>query len=251
MKETLKLIQKNFFLFITAIIVDVTFFIAYGFFTAPITNKIIEHAALITNKLSIIMAEQPTGILKHLFDPEIQPITIKLGLLITLMFIVTYIIYCIFQGTSWWITTLITKKGYKYHKYLQGFAKINLYWMLGYIIYKILDVIISVKFVVLQKITENAINIEGKILFAGLLLLGITALFSYPTLKAGTLYRTPLRKSLPILFISAIAYIAIQFIIQYLGKINIHAALITGAILIFTAANYIKIYTAKNVHAHT
>ena len=56
---------------------------------------------------------------------------------------------------------------------------------------------------------------------------------------------------MPILLISAIAYIAIQFIIQYLGKINPHAALIAGAILIFTTANYLKIYTAKNVHAHT
>jgi len=254
MIETLKLIKNNLLLFATAIIVDITFFIAYGFYTARIIDKIIAHATLITNKLSVIMAEQPTGLLKHLFDADIKPITIKLGLLIILLFAITYVIYCIFQGTSWWFTTKIAGKKDTYRDYLLGFARINLIWMAGYIIYKILDFTLSLRFVLLQKIIENTTNTGGKILFAAALLLGITAFFSYPTLKTGTLFKTPLKKSLPILLAGAAFYIAIQILLPQINKINTQAALIIGTALLFTTINFIKIHTTKateNVHTRT
>ncbi|VVB81674.1 Uncharacterised protein [uncultured archaeon] len=251
MIETLKLIRKNLLLFITAIVVDVTFFIAYGFYTAKIGEKITAYATLIINKLSIIMAEQPTGLLKHLFDAEIKPLTINLGLLVIIFFATTYILYCIFQGTSWWFITKINEKKDRYHNYLLGFARINLIWMAGYIIYKILDVIISVRYALMQKIAENATNTGGKILFAAALLLGITAFFSYPTLKPGTLFRTPLKTSILILIIGVAFYIAIQLMLPQINKINAQAALIIGTIILFTGINLVKVYTTRATNVHT
>ena len=254
MKETLKLILRNKLMFITAIAVDIAFFIAYGFYTGPVSSKLISYAALITKELSIIMAKQPTGLLKHLWTPEIRPLTVNLALLIIIFFAITYLIYNIFQGTNWWVITEIAGKKNKYHKYLLGFAKINTIWMAGYVVYKIIDFITAVRYTLVQKIIENTPNTGAKIIFAAALLLGITAFFSYPTLKTGTLFKTPLKKSLPILITAAVFYIAIQILLPQINKINTQAALIIGTALLFIAINFIKIHTTKateNVHTRT
>lgn len=251
MKETIKLILRNKLMFITAIVVDITFFIAYGFYTGPVSAKLISYAALITKELSIIMAEQPTGLLKHLWTPEIRPLTVNLTLLIIIFFAITYLIYNIFQGTNWWVITEIAGKKNKYHKYLIGFAKINLIWLAGYIIYKIVDFITAVKYTLMQKIIEDTPNTGAKIILAAAILLGITAFFSYPILKAGTLFRTPLKTSLPIIITAGVFYIAIQILLPQINKINTQATMIIGTALLFIAINFIKVNTAKNVHART
>lgn len=248
--ETLKLVKSNFILFVTAIIVDVASFIAYGFFTAPINLRIANYAAIIINKLGIIMAEKPTGLLKNLFNPELRPITTKLALLMLISFAVLYLVYCIFQGTSWWITTRISKKEHTYYEYFTKFAKLNLYWMAIFIAYKIIDFLISIRHTITTRVMENAPNIPGKILLAAAILLGITALYSYPTLKLTTLFKTPLKKSIPMLIACAALYIALDLGIKA-AKIDTNTEKIIIAVIIIAIFNIIKIYTARITNVHT
>lgn len=245
--EALKQIKKNTMLFITAAIIDIIFLLAYGFYTAPIKNQILTHAALITSKLAVIMAEKPTGILKQAFAPEIRPYTIKLIIIILILFITTYLVYVISQGTSWWITTRIAGKKHKYHEYMKEFAKINLIWLAFYAAYKILQLIITTRQTIIQKITETT-GTTNNILFGMALLIGITAFFSYPTLKTTTLLKTPLHKTLPIIAIGLGSYLIIQIITTQITNPKI--ALATGIILLFPTIIFTKILTIQNVHTH-
>ena len=164
--SSLFLLKKNAFWLVMAALIDALFFIAWGFFTSPIKEKIVEHSVLIANQLSTIMAGRGTGILAHMFSPELRPMTGKLILLILLLFGVMYIIYNVFQGTSWWMATKIAGKNYTYRHYMLGFAKINLVWLAGYTLYKLLDVVISLRHLIIEKISPGAPNIAGKILLA-------------------------------------------------------------------------------------
>ncbi len=250
--NSLYLLKKNAFWLVMAALSDALFFIAWGFFTSPITDKILEHSVLIANQLSTVMAGQGTGILAHMLGPEIRPMTNKLIMLIIGLFIVMYIIYTVFHGASWWMATKIAGKNYTYRRYMLGFAKVNLLWLAGYALFKLLDVVISLRHLVLEKISPGAPNIAGNMLLIALILFGITAFLSYPLLNIKTLFTTPLKTSAPLVIISASIYLTTQFILNNIGKLNVDAALVAGLILLFPVITLIRVYITRVLsHVHT
>ena len=187
-----------------------------------------------------------------MLGPELRPITAKLTMLIITLFIIMYIIYNTFHGTTWWMATRIAGKNYKYRHYMLGFAKINILWLAFYALYKLLDVIVSVRYIIIEKISPGAPNIAGKIVLALGLFLLITAFISYPLLKKSTLFKTPLKTSIPLIIISGSIYLAIQFILNNISKLNVNAALITGLLLLFPAITLIRVYVTRVIsHVHT
>jgi len=249
------LLKKNPFWLVIASVIDAVFFLAYGFFTTPVSDKIIEHSVLLTNQLSDLLRQTggvPTGLLAKLFGPELWPYTAKLLSIILILFVVIYILYVIFHGSSWWMATHIAGEKEKYGKYMAGFAKINLFWIACLIIYRFLDVIISLRYLLIQKIAPGAPNIAGKVLFAVLLLAVIAAFFSYPFLKIKTLFKTPMRTSIPLIILSTSIYLCAQFILNMIGKANVNAALLAGLIILFPTMNLIRVYATRvlsHVHA--
>ncbi len=251
---SVSLIKKHAFWLVISSLIDALFFLAWGFFTTPVRDKIVEHSVLIANKLSAILAEQEvkTGILSHLLGPQLQPMTGKLILLILLLFAVIYVLYNAFHGTSWWMATNIAEMPQKYREYMLGFARVNLIWITGYILYKFIDVIISLRYVIIQKFSPGAPNIAGKVLLAALVLLGIAAFFSYPRLRAAQLFRTPWRITVSLLVLCASMFLAAQFILNSIGKLNVDAALVAGIIILFPVMNLIRTYAIRVLsHVHT
>ncbi len=252
------LLKKNPFWFVIASIIDALFFLAYGFFTTPVSDKILEHSVLVANQLSEMMRQQgsiPTGLLAKLFEPELWPYTAKLLMLIFTLFVVIYVIYVIFHGSSWWMATHIAGEKWAYRKYLLGFAKINLFWIFCYIIYKFLDVIISLRQVLIQKIAPGAPDIAGKVLFALLVVAFVAAIFSYPLLKIKTLFKTPIKTTLPLLIIcSSLFLIAWQTIpITIFAKTfnKLQLGQLIGLIILFPTMNLIRVYITRVLrHVH-
>jgi hypothetical protein len=254
--DSLYSIKKNPFWLIMASLTDALFFLAWGFFTTPVRDKIVEHSVLVANQLSAIVAEQqgkiPTGILKHLIGPQLWPLTAKLLFLIFLLFIIIYLVYNAFHGTSWWMATNIAGEKWTYRQYVLGFAKINLLWITAFIIYKLLDVILGLRYLIIQKFAPGAPNIAGKMLFAALVLLVLAAFFGYPKLKTKTLFATPLRISIPLIILCTSIYLTAQFILNSIGKLSVDAALIAGLLLLFPTITLIKVYAIKVIsHVHT
>ncbi len=253
--NSLYLIKEQAFWLVMASLTDALFFVAWGFFTTPLKDKIVEHSILLANELSTILAgEMPTGLLGQLMGPQLRPLTWKLITLIGMLFIVIYIIYNIFHGTSWWMATKIAGQKLTYKKYMLGFARVNLIWITGYVLFKLFDVMISMRHLIIQKLAPGTPNIAGKILFIALLLLGISAFVSYPTLRARTIFKTPINITVPLIIISASMFLTTQFILNNIGKINVDAALVIGLILLFPVMNLIRVYATRvlsHVHPHT
>ncbi len=252
--NSLKLIKTNLLLLVVAAITDATFFIAWGFFTTPVKDKLVEHSILLSNKLSSIVAGKPVGLLNHMLGPELSPMTMKLLMLMGMLFLVMYVVYVIFQGTTWWLATQISGQKLKYRQYMLGFAKINLIWLGGYIIYKIFDIALGIRSIVIQALAPGTPNIAGKILLIALIFLGLAAFLSYPKLKAKTIIKTPWKISAPLILLSASIYLTAQFILNNISKINIDAALIAGILILFPTISLIRVYVTRvitNVHTRT
>jgi len=252
--KSLQLIKKNIFWLVMASLVDALFFVAWGLFTTPVKEKIVQHAILLTNQLSPLLAEKQQGILNLMFTPEMQPMTGKLILLMLTLFAVTYIVYTAFHGTSWWMATQIAEKKLNYRQYMLGFARVNLIWITGYLIYKFLDVLFSVRYAIIKQLIPGTPYIAGKVLFVYLLFLGIAAFLSYPLLKATTIFKTPIKVTGPLVILSASMYLATQFILNNIGKASVDVALIVGLVLLFPVMNLIRTYAIRvlsNVHTRT
>ena len=189
-------------------VIDALFFIVYGFFLTPVNDKIIEHSVLIGNQISTMLAKGQTGILLKLFEPELRALTGKLILATLLGFFITYLIYCIFHGTSWHLARKITSSHNSWRHSLLGFAKVNLIWLFLAIIYKFIDVYVSMRFQILKRFVPEAVDIWGGALTV-IAIIGIfAAVISYSkfeTFALFTKYKTavPLALALAVLFLNA------------------------------------------------
>jgi len=253
--SSLSLLKKNAFWLVIAALIDAVFFLAYGFFTGSVSRKISEHAILLSNKLSPLLAEQHAqkGVLELLIGPELRAMTGKLVILVLILFAITYVLYCIFHGTSWWMATKIAEKETSYHTYLIGFAKVNLIWLAGYILFKVLDVFISLRYLLIQKILPNETNTAGYVLFAFLIVLSLAAFFSYPTLKARTLFKTPIKLSVQLVILCAAFFIIAYTLPMTIARL-LHGeqiALIVGLIILFPTIILIKVYATRVLYVHT
>jgi len=241
-KKTVNIIRENKLKFIAIAVIDALFFIAYGFFTQPIQQKLTEYAILISNQISKLLAERPKGIMIYLFEETVKNYTYKLILLLMILFLTTYLVYAIFQGTSWW---LAGKQ--KYRKYFLNFAKINLLWAGIYALYKITDLFIGLRQVVIQKINPGAINISGIILNSIFVFIIMLAFISYPNNKIKQFFTTPLKKTIPLILFSIILYGIAISLIKIISKfIPTTASLLIALAILFPIIAFIKIH-ATNV----
>lgn len=82
-----------------------------------------------------------------LLQEPIKPIFFRVLLLVAVLIISVYIIYCLFQGFSWWqcskIAAQANKKSIKFISYLWEFFKINLFWLILFVFYNILALILD------------------------------------------------------------------------------------------------------------
>jgi len=217
--QTITLIKKNAFLYAIAAIIDALFFFAYGFFTTFISDSITAHSALISNKLSELLAQKKLGILKLLFQDPLRPLTGKLILLILLFFALSFIVYTIFQATSWWIArTIAGKKENRAHFFLT-FVKLNLLWFGLYVFYRLANLFLSLRFLVIKRFEPGAYDLGGVILLGLLAFLVITALLSYATLQRWSFFKLPLRTTLPLITICIVIFLNAQFLTDKLSKL--------------------------------
>jgi hypothetical protein len=254
---SLSLLKQNIWLVVTTILIDAAFLFFYGFLTPFVGNAITAHVVLISNKISQLMAQQKTGMLYLLFTPEVRPLTYKMLLLILIFFVLIYIIYTIFQGTTWWLSRNIAGEKDTYRSYFFKFAKINILWIVLYALYKCLDALAGVRYVIVQKFAPGTPNILGNTLDALFVILVISAIFSYPQLKKSALFRIPVKTSIPAIILSTAILIIARYtpilISYYAGKPLVSDIMtILSIILFFPAIILIRVYLTRVLkHVHT
>lgn len=252
--NSLRLIKKNPFWLVTSAITDALFILALAFFTGPIKEKITEHAVLISNQMSTLMAQEKTGLLKLMFGPELSPMTGKLALIMLMLFAITYLVYSAFQGTAWWMAKNITEQKTPYKEYLLGFAKINLVWIAVYILYKLLGFILALRYKIIQKFSPTSPDIAGNILLILFVIAIIAAYLSYPYLKIKTLFKTPFKITAQLIGLSAVIYLVTDFILTNTNKLPIDYSIkiIIGIIILMPVFTLLRVYAIRVLsHVHT
>lgn len=253
--RTLEHVKEHPGLLVLAAVIDALFFIVYGFLTAPVSDKIIEQSVMITNELSKQWAAGlKTGLLKLLFMDPAKQYTGKLLMYLALLFLLGFVIYSLFQALTWVLALRSAGHHQTYWRYLRGFMRVNLTWFAAYILYRLLDIVVDLRFVLIQKFEPAAINILGGILQSIFVFVVLCAITSYPTLRAKTLFKTKIADSALFVLVSFVIILNAQFFTNQLSKILIlpnlgqTAATIMLIILgIFFALfmNLIKIYAVR------
>ena len=251
-------VRANPLLVFIAAVIDAVFFFAWVFVTTFISDSLIAHAVLISNKLSPLLAQKKTGLLKYLFEPDISPLTEKFIVLFALFFIVSYALYVIFQAASWWLANSVAGQKQSFRKYFLGFARINLTWFAGYAVFKILDILAGLRYVVIKRFAPDAPDLAGSFLLVLFVFLFIAAWLSYPTFKRKTFFKAPVSVTAPLLFLSLCLFLVGQFIVDNLGnlfllpnlnKVLYYLVLFVLGMLLFSVVVFIKIYNSR-VIAH-
>lgn len=237
-------LKKNPLLLIAACLLDAAFFFAWGFYTTPINERIVEQAILVANSAGENLKQGNLSALLPL-NPQILS-------LLGILFITSFLLYVIFHGTNWWIAQKLVNRKTGYKQYVLGFAKVNLLWLLAYALYRIFDVIIALRATIVEKLAPGLPNIAAYFLFAFLLVMTFAALFSYPTLKARTLFTTPLNISSPLTLLTLSVFLAAHYVANLFEYIHPDAALIAGILLVLPMLTYLRVYITTvitNVHA--
>lgn len=245
-KQTLRAFTAQPLTVFLICLTDIFTFIAYGFYTGPIQNKISEYAILAANRLSAQGIDK--GILGHLLTPEYQPITIRIALLVALFFIVLYFIYIIFQGTSWWLSLNLTGKKKQFNEYLTGFAKLNLLWLVVLLVYAAIKLSVDVRHVVVKTIVPTATNILGGTVLTVGLLAAIIAIFSYPTLNPKTIFRIPFKTTARVTILCSGIFIVIYLLLLQLAKTNQNLGLLASVFILFPLLAYLRLHIIRTIH---
>ncbi|PIN75069.1 hypothetical protein COV18_04910 [Candidatus Woesearchaeota archaeon CG10_big_fil_rev_8_21_14_0_10_37_12] len=252
---SLKLIKTNLHLFVLACLVDLAFFFSLGLFTAPVKDRISSYAVTLNTQLSQTLASskgETVNLLSRLFSLEVSPITNKIIFFVITSFIISYAVFVIFQSTNWWLNKKIANQKIKYEQYAASFAKINLIWLAGYVIYKLIDLTVGLRKVFIEKIAPGAPSPSEQLIFVLFIFMCIAAWFSYPELKAKALFKTPIKKSAQLIIFAGVLYGLLQLILFVIGKVNPAGATIIGILLILPLINFVKILTIKVVsHVRT
>ncbi len=213
-------------LLLLAAFIDALFFLAYGFITAPVSDKIIEQSVMITNELSKQWAAGlKTGLLKLVFMDPAKQYTGKLLMYLALLFLLGYFIYCVFQAVTWTLALRTAGHNQRYFTYLRGFMRVNLVWFACYILYRLLDIIVDLRFVFVQKFEPAAINILGGVVDVLFFLIILAAIASYPRLIGKTIFSTKIIDTLGFVLLSLLIILNAQFFTNQLSKLLILPAL--------------------------
>lgn len=213
-------------LLLLAAFIDALFFVFYGFLTGPVSDKIIEQSVMISNELSKQWAAGlKTGLLKLLVMDPAKQYTGKLLMYLALLFLIGYVIYCIFQAITWTIALRISGHKQRYLSYLRGFFRMNITWFALYILYRLLDIVIDLRFVLVKTFEPAAINILGGLLETAMVIALLAAIASYPTLRGKTIFKTRIVDTLLFAAISVIIILNAQFFTNQLSKLFLLPAL--------------------------
>lgn len=229
-------------------ITDALFFISLGLFTSPISVVMVEQVSKIAQEFSFGVAQEQPELFNVLASSNI---TFALAINLVLYFAVIFALYALIQGTSWFIA----KKYFTDAPYVRSiltFAKINIFWFALFIVYKLLDFVLNLRYRLLESLQPGTIDIAGNTMIA-LFFIGLgMATFAYSSEKTFKFFKTSARKSSIILVTGALLFFFPYSIFYAIGTINQTVSIAISAIVLLPLLTYLRVYLMEelNVHSH-
>ena len=225
-------LRKNPLLVFGASVMDLLFLFLYAFVGTFVGDQIAAHAVLIANHVSPMLAKGETGLLAKLFEGALRPLTFKLLVLMGLFFLVLFIIYVIIQGLAWWFSAKTAGTEQKFSVYLARFAKLNLVWLVFFVLIKLVDVLLGLRFQLIKKFVPGAFNLATPVMTVVFAALVLIAFLSYPRLKAKDFLHIPFLTALGLLGMCAVLFLVRWFVVENAGKVSTDLALLVSIMLL-------------------
>lgn len=260
-RETIDNILNNRIYLILPGIFDILLFFVYGFITRPVWAKVLEQVQAIAfvaqNMPREISQNIPTEGIVGAFAGDATVYYLRSFLILLLILaIATYFIYCFFQAIAWYFAKRQDRKVIVFYKYLWQFFRVNILWFILFLIYYSINIIygyIAQRAIRLNQTTNVSLVFWGLMIF--LALIAYFAFISYGLLGSYKV-RDVLKRSfklgvmrihiiLPMFLIIAGIFITINYALIFAALIGQWLTIILGFILIMPALAFTRLYLVK------
>lgn len=244
------ILGRNKLYVLASSLVDLIFFIAFGFMTGPVYDKLTEHViiigSLVSQQLRAPGRARP-AIIDVLFQPPVSSFTWKFFLLLLLLAVVVFVIYCLFHGLNWWMATSLTTKKTHWREYMMSFARVNALWFGLFMVWYCIDTIFDLRRLVLEKALDQPAPGAAIVLNIILGIIVYFAIVSYPLLSIKKAFSQGLRRLL--FFVPALVFVLAHFlvgnlIIKLLAQVHQGVMFVGGAILLFILMAWTRVYVS-------
>lgn len=226
---------------------DLLFLFLYGFF---VIGFIAYNVAVQLFKFGVEItksSQMPSTFSQMILQENAKPVLIKAFIFILLMVVITYILYCIFQGFSWWYCRKISglKKQPKLKNYIKEFYKVNILWFVLFVIY------IFISF--LRDLMNGGEKSEPSIFMIMIFFVVLYfVLVSYSLLpkirgianikKSFSIGIKKIADILPAYIIIFIVFLIIELLLNYSLKISNTLFVFAGVFLLMPAVSWLRVY---------
>lgn len=250
--DSFNAIRKNPLYFIASLVIDFfflfIFFVVYYFFFENIMNKVISLLMLTGKSLQgLTQTDITLNVLSN--QQQMNSLIISIGFWIFGLAVLTYVIYCIFQGINWFIAHKMFKIKIKPAEYMKMFFSVNLVW---YAVVMIISYF-YVKAVIYTQVLRSPSNL-GTVSIISLILVAVICYFafiSYVLIKKHG-FIDSIKKSFSLgikefltiasmYILLILGFVLIDFILKLIFMISTILMIIVGMILIFPAIAYARL----------
>jgi len=238
---------------LTCMILDLLFFVVYGLLSAPIFNKLSDHVIVLGAFISDAMKKtgrtyvNNKSIVDMLSGQQVWPYFFKFLILLLLLGMTAYLLYCLFQGIAWKLSSELAGYKISWKEYLKSFTKVNSFWFAIFVIYYFGSLFVSIRKTIILKFNPTyAPSYIWEVIFAMVLFIFIyLMILSYVSgrikigLKAGI---KGWKEFAPPIILIIFVFLIINEIMLRTGLINIQLAYLFGLTLFLPALTIAKVY---------
>ncbi|MEM2915988.1 MAG: hypothetical protein QXT19_01360 [Candidatus Woesearchaeota archaeon] len=224
---------------------DFAFLVLYGFMTAPLLARISEHIIAIGVMLSVQMrvveGSARPAVANVLFSPPVSRYTLQCVVLLLVLALAVFMLYCIFQGLAWRIAGILSGLKTHWRLFLLRFARINLFWFGLYCLWHCISIALELRSIFIGAGRTP----PGAVMYVILGLVAYFAIISYPLLNLRKAFVSGARNAL--VLVPAVAIVIAQFfvgnaVLKLVAGISKTAALVMGAIILLMLLAWSRAY---------
>jgi hypothetical protein len=240
--------------------IDALFFVVYGFTTAPINDKIVEHIILIGSLMG--QSAETTGasavqngrsiIVMLISEPQIAPYVRQLAWLFALLALASFVTYVLFQATSWFIAHRCAGERMDLPTFMARFTSLNIWWGILFLGYSVLSLLVSLRAAIIQVLAARSSDALAWTLTAAAVFVAVLAVWTYalpmdPSGWRGAVdgVKWTFRRwstTVPATAMVLAVFVIINYIVVGLSSLSSMASLAVGAVLVLVALSVARLF---------
>lgn len=243
-----KALALNGWYVLSCALLDIIFFVAYGFLTAPLLENLTTHVlvigAFLSQKMSAVADRTRPAIIDALFQPPVSRYTWQFIGLLVILAVAVFVLFCIFQGITWYLAGRLDKSKMHWRVFLLNFARVNLLWFGLYFLWQCISTVIDMRRIAIEKVLGQPASGAGIAMAVILVALAYFAIVSYPILnikKAFSIGTKRFDLLVAGLIVLAQLYIG-NVLVKLLARVNLKLAFIVGVIVMLVLLSWSRAY---------